>query len=75
MGLFHSTRDIEMEVAFFSHELVARGAKELADNVELFRVSETMWIILRRAVDMLAATDPHGVGIIPKRSDEGIEPL
>ena len=55
-----------MEVAFFFPELVARGAKKLANNVELFRVSETVWIVVRRAVDMLAAADPHGVGIIPK---------
>ena len=75
VGLFHSTRDVEMEVAFFFPELVARGTKKLANNMELFRVSEAMWIVFRRAVDVLAATDPHGVGIIPKRSDEGIEPL
>ena len=65
MGLFHSARNIEMEVAFFSHELVARSVKELTDNVKLFRVSEAMRIVLRRAVDMLATAYPHGVGIIP----------
>ena len=66
MGLFHSTRNVEMEVAFFFHELVTRGTKKLANDMELFRVSEAVWIIICRAVDVLTAADPYGVGVIPE---------
>ena len=66
VGLFHSTCDVKMEVVFFFPELVARGTKKLANDMELLRVSEAVWIIIRRAVDVLTAADPHGVGIIPE---------
>ena len=75
VGLFHSSCDVKVEVAFFFPKLVARGTKELANDMELFRVSEAVWIIICRAVDVLTAADPHGVGIIPERSDERGEPF
>ena len=66
MGLFHSSCDVKVEMAFFFRKLMARGAKKLSNNVKLFRVSEAMWVITCSAVDMLTAADPYGVGVVPE---------